>query len=651
MANMTPLAEHAAPDVDTASPVGYEPSDEEKRAIRLVERLFEKAKKHRKQYDEKWLDYYKMFRGKQWKEARPSYRHSEVINMVFQTIQSTVPIQTDSRPRISFLPQDPSDLQLADILNKVCESDWERYNWLQTLTESIYDANFYGTGFGSMEVEAEGDNGLPRICYEAGDPFYSYPDPNARNVNERRSRYFIYAEPIDVSVLKREYPDKKDFFKPDLLDMKQMNRAEIAEVSYKSPVDTGLASIGGDHVQQGHKDQALKLTAWLLSDDFDEVKKDKVDASGQTVIDPVTGEPQVEFEQKLKYPKGRKIVVACGVLCEDVPNPYDDGKFPVSRLLNYSLPREFWGLSEVEQLEGPQRTFNKILNFALDCMTAMGNPIWVVADPTVDTDNLVNRPGLVVETDDPSKVRREPGTDINPSVFQIMDRLRSWFNDVSGSQDITRGAKPEGVSAASAINMLQEAAQTRLRLKARHLDAHVQELGQMYASRVFQFYDAPRIFRLTNDAGAPQFFKMHIETVPNPVDPLAPPIKKAVVRGYVSNPVTGAMTEELEAKEFQVKADFDVRCTTGSSLPFAKQEKFAQAEKLFGMGLYDAQAVYEAADIPNWQAIQARMQQAQMEQMQAQAAMAPPPAGPGGAPPPPAPMDPNAAPMPMGAAV
>jgi hypothetical protein len=114
---MPQLNEHEAPAIEKGGEGDHSPSKSEQDAKKLVERLFSKAKKHRSKYDNKWLDYYKFFRGKQWGSNRPSYRHSEVINFVFQAIQSSVPILTDRQPKIEFLPQEPSDRDLAEIFN------------------------------------------------------------------------------------------------------------------------------------------------------------------------------------------------------------------------------------------------------------------------------------------------------------------------------------------------------------------------------------------------------------------------------------------------------------------------------------------------------------------------------------------------------
>ena len=598
------------PNRDTKeSPAGYSPTTEERDAIKLVNRLYERARKRRKRYDDRWQDYYKMFRGKQWREQRPSYRHSEVINMVFQNIQAMVPILTDARPKIEFIPEEPSDREFAEILNQISESDWQRGNWSYKLTELIYDGHFFGTGIGTVDWDAKAKMGIGAVNFNSVDPFYCFPDPNATDVNER-SEYFCFAEPVDIEILKREYPDKKEYITSDLQDSFAMDRTDLDIVRYQSPTDKKSNLEGTSPIDTYESPKALKITVYITKpQDYTEKENKTVDGNGIE---------QTSYEQALKYPNGRKICIASGVLLDDGPLPYEDAKAPYFKWSNYILPREFWGISEVEQLESPQKIFNKLVSFALDVLTIMGNPVWIVDnDSGVDVDNLVNRPGLVIEKNRESTIRREEGVQLQPYVFQLIDRMKSWFDDISGNNDVSRGVRPDGITAAAAINSLQEAAKTRIRQKARNLDAALQTFGQLYLSRVLQFYTAPQIFRLTNNQGATKYFKFHIEERPLENGDVQ---KVGILRNYVENPENGALSESIEAKEVMIKGLFDVRVATGSALPFAKQEKINMAQMLFDRGAIDEVELLKSVDYPNWEGVWERVKAAK-----AAAAMPPAP--------------------------
>jgi hypothetical protein len=608
------LQEHQAPDKigDQNNPLGYQPTPEEKQTIKLANRLFDKAKRFRKTFDQDWLDNYKFFRGKQWKEQRPTYRHSEVINMVFSAIQSTVPIQLDSRPRIEYLPQNPADTELSTILSDLAESDWDRNNWLMTIAEMLYDGNLYGNGMAEMPYDPKAEFGLGAIAFDSVDPLYCFPDPEARNVN-KRSKYFCYAEPVDVETLKGDHPKYAEFIKPDLEDLLQGNKQDLNQVRFKSPTDTKVIMEGDANREMGNTSMALKLTIWLKSDEY--VEEEKLGPPDEA------GVQQKVYEQKLKYPNGRKIVIAGGVLVEDGPNPYEDGKFPYVRWLNYILPREFWGMSEIEQLKGPQKIFNKLLSFALDIYTLMGNPIWVVDTTSgIDTDNLFNRPGLVVEKEPGTEARRESGVDVSPTLLALVDRMRSWFNETSGSTDLSRGVDDTQITAASAITALQEAAQTRLRQKSRNLDATLQELGQMYLSRVFQFYDSPRVVRITKNENAKKYFQFHIETQKDeqgePVlKPNGDPVRMATVSQFLAHPETGQPMQS-DPKQYMIEGNFDVKVSTGSSLPFAKAQRSNLTMKLFQMGAIDRGTLLKNVEFPNWEQVAQHMEQLDQQKQQ-----------------------------------
>lgn len=590
---------------ESTTPEAYNPSEGDRKIVKKVNDLLEKAKQNRSRFDQKWSDYYNMFRGKQWKDKQPSYRHAVVINMVFQTIQSIVPIMTDVKPKFEFIATEPSDYDLANIINEISEWDWSRYNWSQQLVEVIYDSHFFGTGLSKIYFDPQGENGIGSICYESTDPFYNFPDPNASDCN-KKCDYYIYAEPMDLSKIKEMFPEKGKFVKADLGSFNQLDKSDPKSVRYVSPSPPLLVNDIDSTDAPKQNDKCLLITCFLKDEEIEEKEEKKLDEMGNE---------QLGYVQTKKYPQGRLIQIASNIVLRDEENFMESGEFPYQRLINYINPRQFWGISEVEQLESPQKMFNRLVSFAMDVTMLMSQPIWLV-DTTagIDTDNLTNRPGLIVEKNPGTEVRRETGVGLQPHVLAIIDRLRTWFDSISGANDITRGIRPEGVNAALAIQELQQAAQTRIRLKSRNLDAYLQDLGRHYLQLIMQYYSIPRIVRITNreNAQLQDYFKFYIDT--NEENK-----KTAKISRYQYSP-DHKQYFEGQVEEKEITGNFDVKVTTGSSLPFSKAEKESRLLNLFDRGIIDAEEVLKNLDYPNYQALLQRL-------MAAKAQMPPQPAG------------------------
>src|SRR3990167_506094 len=591
---MPHVDEHQAPssvESDNASRT-YEPTSEEKQALRLVNDLMVKSKSHRALYDDKWGDYYKFFRGNQWKENRPTYRHKEVINSIFKTIQSLVPIQTEFRPNFEFLPKEPQDYELSQILNVVAATDWDQNNWSDDLLEIIYDANIFGTGCSSMEWDGDKD----KITYQSEDPYTFFPDPFARDVN-KNSQWFLKACPEDIKFVKRKYPKLAAYLKPDLIDLLnglQRSGAPTGAISVPFNSTMLIGNTKHNSLDAYQKDQILVQYCYInpeyLLDEFEEIAEVK--------RDPDTGVETQLFVQKARWPNGRKLVVANGVVLYDDANPYADGLFPYHRYCNYILPREFWGASEVEQLMGPQRIFNKLYSFALDCLSISGNPLWVVPTSSgVDPELLTNRPGLNVEYDGERPPERLAGLDVPQGALNLAQTIMTWMDEVSGSTQMSRGIAPAGVTAAKALGFLQDSSNTRIRQKSKILDRYIQSVGQQYVNRVFQFYTAPRVFRLTGNKAAAKYFQEGQENqyLKMGIEHHEDGKKSALVM-----PLSGDGTVDImRTKRYMIAGEFDVSVTTGSSLPFAKQERKDEALALFDRGIYDIEEVLDAVDAPN----------------------------------------------------
>ena len=590
---------------------GPQMSAKDEATVKKVRKYLDKSKKKRAPYDRKWLDYYKMFRGVQWPENRPSYRHSEVINMIYPTIQSMVAIMMDVRPKVEFNPTNPTDRQFADVMNKLFRSDWEKYKWLNTTTEVILDGHLYGAAFSSLTWNQDVNYGEGALVYKSEDPFYIFPQPDCREINgedEYRAEVWQTAEPRETEWLRRRYPKQKHLIKADLMDVAATEgRTNLGSTKFRSPVNGNIElteSTPTDAAYLNETDKSLVITTYLKPQDLVEEAFNDEDDGGKK-----------KYRQKLKYPKGRKIIVAGGAVVEDLDElPFDDLKFPFSKYTNSILPREFWGVSEVEPIASPQVIFNKLVSFALDVQTMMGNPVWVVDTASgVDPNTIFNRPGLIIEKEAGGEVRREAGTDLQPFVMQLIDRMATWFNEVSNQSDVSRGIAPASVTANAAIENLQEAGQTTIRQKMRNLDNYMTDMGQMYASRVMQLYTQKRVFAITNDDQSVSFFRFNMDQDGNGN-------KVGVFAEFGQNEM-GEMVEG-DPNRFQIQADLDVRSSTGTGLPFAKAEKEQRLLQLFDRQIIDGEEVLSGIDYPNADKVLQRVAEKQAAAAEAEAAAA-----------------------------
>lgn len=605
-----------------------QPSEAENQLAKQVDKLFEKYAKNRKKYDVSWIDNYKMFRGQQWLTKRPSYKHKEVINMIFATIQSQASVMLDTRPQVGFLPQDPSDLPFADILNQIFQADWDRNNWLDEVAQVVFDAHIYSVGYSCAKYNPDMNHGAGGVDFYCEDPLNFYPDPRATNVN-KRGEGFISAEPMDIDEIKKKWTDSPyiEMIKPDLEDLSYAKRqTQTLHIRKNTNLDLPVeTTTSGVNLDDNCRDQALVITCLLKPSDVEQIEQDDLDAQGEKI-----------YITKLKYPRGRKIVKINNYIMEDGELEYDHLEFPYQRLVNYLLPREFFGISEVENTKGPQMIFNKLVNFSLDVLTLMGNPIWKVpTEGNVNTRKLINQPGLVVEFANGAagEPKREEGVQLQPFVLDLIDRMEKWFNDEAGTQDVTRGINPPGVTANAAIENLLEAAQKRIKQKMRNVDSYMRDFGKQWVSLVMQYYTAPQIFRLTNKEDVNQYFKFHVE-YRDEVNPDGSPIvdaagqpkqkKFAIVRKFAKD-IDGQMKEEERPSEYEVRGEMDVKVNTISGLAFNKSELEQRQFALFDRGIIDGEEVLDKIDYPNKEAVLARMKE--MQALQTQQQQQPPPQG------------------------
>ena len=609
------MGEQAQGIIDDAPREGQSSKDsnddlEERKTVQMVEKLFRSARRNRMTYDQDWVENYKFIRGKQWDKARPSYLHSEVLNIMASYQELMIAILTDSRPNIECVPENPSDFEFANIMSQLLRSKWDRECWSKVVVEAMFDGLTYGTAISDQTYDHEALQGLGDLAFKTVEPFYCYPDPDCADINDEKSGYFITAIPMNVNVIRRKYPKKAHLIKSDVddLNIARTTKMDMQEFIVRSPTDN-LTLVQGERAKDTESPDEVLLICCYMKDET------LIEEQIEEAIDE--GQIRKAFRTKKRYPNGRKVVVACNQLLEDTPNPYLDGKFPFAKFTNRVLPREFWGANDVEKLKGPQQIINKIFSYALDVISLCGNPVWLnPLSSNVEDDSLINKTGLVIPHTDEHPPIRLPGIEIPSSLFALLDRTLAIYDKIAAIHEVSMGASPSANASGLAISNLQEAAQTILRLKGRNTEAWLTQVGQQLASRVLQFYSVPRIVRLTDNPAAEKYFKIAIDNV---LDESGEGQRIATVQQFEKVQTQDGSEQIIptETRQYEIKGNLDIRITTGTTLPFAKAQREARAEKLFSLGIYDAEDLLTALDDPKKEQILNKLQQRQIQAAQA----------------------------------
>jgi hypothetical protein len=127
-------------------------------------------------------------------------------------------------------------------------------------------------------------------------------------------------------------------------------------------------------------------------------------------------------------------------------------------------------------------------------------------------------------------------------------------------------------------------------------------MGQLMLSRMLQFYTAPRVARITNKEGQPEFIEFFVQNIDD----------RKVFNFRRSMKDQGTLVT-MPNQAIEVKGAPDVRVTTGSSLPFAKAQKTTVAKDLFSAGAIDQRALLDAVQWPGAEEIIQRMSKAAQE--------------------------------------
>jgi hypothetical protein len=124
-----------------------------------------------------------------------------------------------------------------------------------------------------------------------------------------------------------------------------------------------------------------------------------------------------------------------------------------------------WGGGPLDLIIQKQDQVNQLDSLTQMIVQRVANPIWLEPKGS-EVKSFTGEPGLIVKYQPVSiggtaKPERLPGENVPASLFQLRQQYLADIEVLSGTYDVIKGAKPTGVEAFSALQLLVERSQSR----------------------------------------------------------------------------------------------------------------------------------------------------------------------------------------------
>lgn len=471
----------------------------------LVLQRFERSEKWRKPWDEKWLRWYKLYRGivPPLKDPDRSNLHIPYTYSTVDTVRSKLLSAVfATRPYIAFVPKDADDVENAEHMESLVDYQLEKGE-IQTkfygiITDMlIYGACPYEVGWRyetqtrkvrvPIVPEELADTGVV-VGYDTAERLVViWDDPDM--------------QPFDIFDL---YPDPQGASIDDCAWV--IRRRWLTEADLREKVKQGIYKV---------KDWEELAAA---ANEISEAKKDRLAAIGAGEPETDHGDKEARRWELLEMWTDDRVVTLCNraQIIRDQENPFDHGKKPFGLVKFDPLNGEFYGMSLVEVIEYLQAELNTTRNQRIDnASIAIANMWEVVRGANIDPADLVSRPNGIVWVDAlGEQIRPLDRHGVDPSAFTEENIIKADIQEATATYAEARGAQASVGRTATEQAIRDKAVSLRFEVKLKLFESlGLKRLGMFYDLLNQQFIDAPRKLRTKTDTGEYKFDEITPESI------------------------------------------------------------------------------------------------------------------------------------------
>lgn len=426
----------------------------------------------------------------------------------------------DSYPEPVILPRMMDDQEEAQRLSAIIPVVMEMNDFEETYNDCSWQKMQEGTAVYGVFWNSSKLNGLGDIDIRKVNILNLFWEPGISDIQESRNVFFVTYE--DKEDMEAMYPELQGKLRTNKLTVKKYKTDDNVDTEKQVPVIDWYYKVRQGENTVLHYCKYVGETALYCSEESQDTAETGFYADGMYpfVLDPL-------------YPvEGSPAGYGMIDIAKDTQSDIDTlNQAMVRNAAMRATPRYFMrkdaGLNEEE-------------------FSDWSKPI-IHTNGNLGTDQL-----RAVEVN-------QMGSDAHKMLQQKIDEIKT----ITGNMDVNNGGVPSGVTAASAIAALKEDSGRSSKDSTKAAYRSYRKIVIMVIERIRQFYDIPRMFRITGEQAGPQAEEfveysnagLKMQTIPNMPDQepgLRLPVFDIEVRAQRENAYTKMSQNELAIQFYQL---------------------------------------------------------------------------------------------------
>ena len=195
------------------------------------------------------------------------------------------------------------------------------------------------------------------------------------------------------------------------------------------------------------------------------------------------------YHKKTKYcPNGYYVKFTDDCILEMKDLPFSHGELPFVRITDMDIPEQLNGISQYEMVRPIQNMHDNLSTLLAKNIYMMGHAKWVMPRGACKIESLGNDNTIVQYQGPvpPQMLQTQPNP---PEAYSFRDSLRNEMGQIYGIQGVSRGTPPKGITAAVALQFLNEQEQERNSTTVIKHNEMIKQLAKMTIAVAGDYYE------------------------------------------------------------------------------------------------------------------------------------------------------------------